>query len=138
MGRGRVCPARGRGLLVAGALLPFALGATLALATGRVTPLQATRLLAGLPFVAILMAVGLASLRGRRAWAAGAAALGALLSFLTLALARPGYEASPTQALAREVGALPLGRDRRRRSNGRSTCWRWRRGTCPARSSCGP
>ena len=40
-------PARARGLLVPGALLPFVLGATLALATGRVTPLQAPRLLAG-------------------------------------------------------------------------------------------
>jgi 4-amino-4-deoxy-L-arabinose transferase-like glycosyltransferase len=96
-------PARARGLLVAGALVPFALGATLALATGRVTPLQATRLLAGLPFVAVLMAVGLASLRGLRAWATGAAALGALVWFLTLALVRPDYEISPTQALAREL-----------------------------------
>jgi len=109
-------PARARGFLVAGALVPFALGATLALATGRVMPLQATRLLAGLPFVAVLMAVGLASLRGLRAWAAGAAAFGALVSFLTLALVRPAYETSPTQALARGVArALPLGRHRGRR-----------------------
>jgi hypothetical protein len=102
-------PARARGLLVAGALVPFALGATLALATGRVMPLQATRLLAGLPFVAVLMAVGLASLRGLRAWAAGAAAFGALVSFLTLALVRPAYETSPTQALAREVARCRSG-----------------------------
>ena len=72
-------------------------------------PLQATRLLAGLPFVAVLMAVGLASLRGLRAWAAGAAALGALVSFLTLALVRPDYETSPTQALAREVARCRSG-----------------------------
>ena len=49
------------------------------------------------------MAVGLASLRERRAWAAGAAVVGALASFLTLALVRPDYETSPTQALAREI-----------------------------------
>ena len=102
-------PARARGLLVAGAVVPFALGATLALATGRVMPLQAMRLLAGLPFVAVLMAVGLASLRGLRAWAAGAAAFGALVSFLTLALVRPDYETSPTQALAREVARCRSG-----------------------------
>jgi hypothetical protein len=102
-------PARPRELLLAGALLPFALGATLALATGRVTPLQASRLLAGLPFVAVLMAVGLASLRGLRAWATGAAAFGALVSFLTLALARPDTETSPTQALAREVARCRSG-----------------------------
>jgi hypothetical protein len=100
---GASLPARGRWPLVAGALLPFALGATLALATGRVTPLQAPRLLAGLPFLAILVAVGLASLRGLRAWAAGAAVGGALVSFLTLALVRPDDDTSPTQALAREV-----------------------------------
>ena len=102
-------PARPRELLLAGALLPFALGATLALATGRVTPLQASRLLAGLPFVAVLMAVGLASLRGLRAWAAGAAVFGALVSFLTLALVRPDTETSPTQALAREVARCRSG-----------------------------
>ncbi len=102
-------PARVRGLLVAGALLPFALGATLALATGRVTPLQATRLLAAIPFVALLMAAGLASLARWRAWVAGAAVGGALLSFLTLALVRPDYETSPTQALAREVARCRSG-----------------------------
>ena len=102
-------PARARGLLVAGALLPFALGATLALATGRVTPLQASRLLAALPFVAILMAVGLASLRGLPAWAAGAAAGGALVSFLTLTLLQPDYEVSPKQALARELARCGSG-----------------------------
>ncbi len=96
-------PARARGLLVGGAALPFALGATLALATGRVTPLQATRLVAALPFLALLMATGLASLRGWRAWAAGSAVSGALLAFLALALARPGYETSPTRAVARQI-----------------------------------
>jgi hypothetical protein len=81
-------PPRARGLLVAGAVLPFAIGATLALATGRVLPLQATRLLAALPFLALLAATGLASLRGWRAWAAGTAVGGALVAFLSLALAR--------------------------------------------------
>jgi len=96
-------PARLRGLLVAGAALPFALGAALALVTGRVMPLQATRLLAALPFVALLMAAGLASLRGWRAWIAGATVGGALVAFLALALARPDYETSPRQAVARGV-----------------------------------
>ena len=81
-------PARPRGLLVAGVLLPFALAAVLALTTGRVTPLQAQRLVAALPFVALLMASGLASLRGLLAWAAGTAVLGTLAAFLALALAR--------------------------------------------------
>ena len=102
-------PARARALFVAGALLPLALGATLALATSRVAPLQAARLLAALPFVAVLMAVGLASLRGLRAWATGAAALGALVWFLTLALVRPDYETSPTHALARELARCRSG-----------------------------
>ena len=96
-------PARPRGLLVAGAVLPFALGATLALVGGRVTPLQATRLLAALPFLALLMAAGLASLRGGRAWMAGATGGGALVAFLGLALGRPSYETSPTRAVARDV-----------------------------------
>lgn len=96
-------PGRERGLAVAGAALPFLLGAALALAAGRVTPLQATRLVAALPFLVLLTASGLASLRGRRAWAAGAVAGGALLAFLALALARPAYEDSPKRALAGEV-----------------------------------
>jgi mannosyltransferase len=102
-------PARPRALLVAGATLPFALGAALALATGRVTPLQATRLLAALPFLAVLTAAGLASLRGWRAWLAGAATGATLAAFLGLALARPGYETSPTRALARRVAACATG-----------------------------
>jgi hypothetical protein len=81
-------PARPRGLLLAGAFVPFALGAAMALVTGRVTPLQANRLLAALPFVALLMASGLASLSGTRAWAAGTAVAGTLAAFLALALAR--------------------------------------------------
>ncbi len=102
-------PARVRGLLVAGVLVPFVLGAILALATGRVTPLQASRLLAALPFLTTLMAVGLASLRGLRAAVAGAAALGALVSFLALALVHPAGEVSPTQALAEALGHCPPG-----------------------------
>jgi mannosyltransferase len=81
-------PPRARRLLVAGAVLPFAVGATLALATARVLPLQATRLLAALPFLALLTATGLASLRGWRAWAAGTAVAGSLAALLSLALAR--------------------------------------------------
>lgn len=81
-------PPRARVLLVAGASLPFALGATLALFTGRVTPLQASRLIAALPFTALLTAAGLASLRGARAWAAGTAVLGSLAASLALALGR--------------------------------------------------
>ena len=81
-------PARMRTWLLAGAVLPFVLGAALALAIGRVLPLQAIRLLAALPFVALLMASGLASLRGRLGWAAGTAVLATLAAFLALALAR--------------------------------------------------
>jgi hypothetical protein len=89
MVRGAVLlPARPRGLLVAGVLLPFALGAALAVATGRVMPLQAQRLVAALPFAALLMAAGLASLRGARAWAVGTLVAGSLVGFLVLELAR--------------------------------------------------
>jgi 4-amino-4-deoxy-L-arabinose transferase-like glycosyltransferase len=94
---------RTRALLVAGAALPFLLGLALAPALGRVTPLQAHRMLAGLPFVAVLMAVGLASLRGLRAWVAGAAAGGTVAAFLALALLRPASEISPTSLTVREV-----------------------------------
>jgi hypothetical protein len=96
-------PRRARELLVAGTALPFLLGFALALAAGRVTPLQAHRLVAALPFVALLLAVGLASLRGWRAWVAGVTVGGTVVAFLALALARPGYETSPTQARARAV-----------------------------------
>jgi mannosyltransferase len=98
-------PARPRSLLVAGALLPFALGATLALATGRVTPLQSTRLLAALPFLAVLAARGLASLRGWRGWVSGLVVGATTVAFLSLALARPGHGTSPTSADARQVAA---------------------------------
>jgi hypothetical protein len=73
-----------------GAVLPFALGAALAVATGRVAPLQAGRLLAALPFLAVLTAAGLASLRGWRARAAGLAVAATLSAFLALALVRSG------------------------------------------------
>jgi hypothetical protein len=89
MARGaRALPSRSRALLVAGAALPFVFAAAMALASGRVTPLQASRLLAALPFVVLLLAAGLGSLRGRSAWAAGGAVLGALAVFLSLSLAR--------------------------------------------------
>ena len=87
-GAARLAP-RARLVLVGGAVLPFAVGVALSLATGRVLPLQASRLLAALPFVALLLAVGLASLSGWRAWAAGAAVAGTLVGFLLLALTRP-------------------------------------------------
>jgi len=90
-------------LLAAGAALPFLVGVALALGTGRVTPLQAHRMLAALPFVAVLTAVGLASLRGLRAWAAGGVVGGTLAAFLALALVRAGHETSPSRATAREV-----------------------------------
>jgi hypothetical protein len=110
MARGAVrLPRRERGLLVAGAALPFLLGFALALAAGRVTPLQAHRLVAALPFVALLLAVGLASLRGWRVWVAGVSVGGTVVAFLALALARPGYETSPTQATAREVARCRTG-----------------------------
>lgn len=96
-------PRRARGLLIAGAALPFLLGFALAQAAGRVTPLQAHRLVAAVPFAALLLAAGLASFRGWRAWAAGLVVGGAVAGFLALALARPGYETSPTQATAREA-----------------------------------
>jgi 4-amino-4-deoxy-L-arabinose transferase-like glycosyltransferase len=81
-------PARPRGLLVAAAVLPFAFGAALALTGGRVMPLQAQRLVAALPFAALLLAAGLASLRGACAWSAGALVIGSLVAFQALALAR--------------------------------------------------
>jgi hypothetical protein len=79
-------PRRLRGLLVAGALVPIVLGAVLAVVTGRVAPMQADRLMAAIPFVVWLMAAGLASLRGRAAWATGLAVAGTLAFFQALAL----------------------------------------------------
>ncbi len=81
-------PVRWRALLLAGTFAPVALGAVMALVAGRVSPLQANRLLAALPFVAVLMASGLASLGRARAWAAGTLVGGALAAFLALALTR--------------------------------------------------
>ncbi len=97
------------GLLAAGAGLPFLLGLALAPAIGRVTPLQAHRMLPGLPFVAVLVAVGLASLRGWRSWAGGVVVGGAVAAFLALALVRPGTEVSPTWHTAREIAVCREG-----------------------------
>jgi hypothetical protein len=77
--------ARPRWLLLAGALIPFVVGAAMALVTGRVAPLQADRLLAALPFVVLLLGCGLASLHGVRAWAAGSVVVGSLAAFMALA-----------------------------------------------------
>ncbi|HSD65276.1 MAG TPA: glycosyltransferase family 39 protein [Vicinamibacteria bacterium] len=96
-------PRRTRGLLVAGAASPFLLGIALALASGRVAPLQAHRLVAALPFLVLLAAGGLASWRDLRAWVAGIVAVGTVATFLALALARPGRDTGPTRNLAREV-----------------------------------
>lgn len=102
-------PRRERALLVAGTALPFLIGIALAPAVGRVTPLQAHRMLAALPFLALLMAIGLASLRGLGAWAAGVAVGGTVAAFLALALVRAGHETSPTRATAREVARCRAG-----------------------------
>jgi hypothetical protein len=102
LGASRVEP-RTRALLVAGAALPFLLGLALAPALGRVAPLQAHRMIAGLPFVAVLMAIGLASLRGLGASMAGAAVGGTVAAFLALALLWPAREVSPRSITARKV-----------------------------------
>lgn len=86
-GASRLQP-RSRWLLVTGALVPFVVGAAMALVTGRVAPLQADRLLAALPFLVLLLGCGLASLRGARAWAAGGVVLGSLAAFVGLSLTR--------------------------------------------------
>jgi hypothetical protein len=96
-------PRRPRVLLVAAAGLPFLVGVALAAATGRVAPLQAHRMLPALPFAALLAAQGLASLRGLRAWAAGALVGGSVAASLGLALALGVHETSPTRAAALEV-----------------------------------
>jgi hypothetical protein len=64
-------------------------------------------MLAGLPFVAVLVAVGLAALRGWRAWAAGAVVGGTIAAFLGLALGHPATEASPRWRTARDVADCP-------------------------------
>jgi hypothetical protein len=96
-------PIRLRLLLLAGAGLPFLAGAALAQATGRVAPLQAHRMLPALPFAALLAAVGIGSLRGPRAWAAGGLAGGAVAASLGLALGLGAHETSPTRAVAVEI-----------------------------------
>ena len=55
------------------------------------------------PFLALLTATGLASLRGGSARAAGLVVAGTTAAFLGLALGRPSYETSPTRAVARDV-----------------------------------
>jgi hypothetical protein len=102
-------PRRERALLVVGTALPFLVGIALAPAVGRVTPLQAHRMLAALPFLAVLMAIGLASLRGPGAWAASVAVGGTVAAFLALALVRGGNEISPTRATAREIARCRAG-----------------------------
>lgn len=82
----RRAPRRAAALAVAGTLLPFALGAVAAVATRHVAPLQAHRQLASLPFAALLLAAGLASLRWRGAWAAGTLVVASQLAFLGLIL----------------------------------------------------
>jgi hypothetical protein len=75
-----------RWLLLGGVAVPFALGALLALLTGRVTPLQAGRMIVALPALLVLAGAGLASLRGRALVATAAMVLGATTLFLGLAL----------------------------------------------------
>jgi hypothetical protein len=85
----RRLPARPRGLLLGGVAVPFALGALLAVLTGRVTPLQAGRMIAALPSLLALVAVGLASLRGWRLAASSCVVFGVTALFLSLALSSP-------------------------------------------------
>jgi hypothetical protein len=93
---GRRLEAAPRRLLVGGVVLPFALGAVLALLTGTVAPLQAHRMLPALPFLAVLVAVGLAGLPPRLRWGTSATIVGIVAIFLFLALAASPREASPT------------------------------------------
>jgi hypothetical protein len=76
-------------LFLGGMGVPFAAGALLALLTGRVTPLQAGRMIAALPPLVALMAVGLASLRGWRLAVTAGLLVGATALSLTLALVAP-------------------------------------------------
>lgn len=78
-------PPRTRGLLAAGALAPFSLAALVAVTTGTVAPMQADRLLAALPFTALLLGTGIASIPGRASWGAGFAVVAWLACFLALA-----------------------------------------------------
>jgi hypothetical protein len=102
-------PRRERTLLVAGTALPFLVGVALAPAVGRVTPLQAHRMLAALPFVAPLMAVALASLRGLRALLAGATVGATVAAFLVLALVGSAHHASPRRETARALDRCRAG-----------------------------
>lgn len=79
-------PARPRWLFLGAVAVPFALGALLALLTGRVTPLQAGRMIAALPALIVLAGTGLASLRGGRLVAVSVVVLGATTLFLGLVL----------------------------------------------------
>ena len=99
----RSTPPRLRWLLASGTALPFALGAVLALSTGRVTPLQAARLVDALPFLAALTGAGIASLVARTAALAGSAVATGLLTFLALALTAHSTPSSPRQATAEVV-----------------------------------
>jgi hypothetical protein len=85
----RALPTRTRALFLGGMGVPFAAGALLALLTGRVTPLQAGRMIAALPPLVALMAVGLASLRGWRLAVTAGLLVGATTLSLTLALVAP-------------------------------------------------
>ena len=99
-----------RWLFLGGAALPFVLGAALALTTGTVASLQAHRLTPALPFLAILVGLGLVSLPRRRGWGAGAVVVGSVVAFLGLTLTAAPRESSPTRDLAREiVGCRPPG-----------------------------
>jgi hypothetical protein len=81
---GMEVPPRTRGLLVTGALAPSSLAAVVAVTTGTVAPMQADRLLAAVPFTALLLGNGIASIPGRAGWAAGLAVAGLLVFFLAL------------------------------------------------------
>jgi hypothetical protein len=90
-------------LLACGALLPPVLAMAGALALGRVTPLQAHRLLPALPFVALLMAVGTGTLAGARCRLASALGMAVVATGLTLVLAAPGDPTPPLRATAEVV-----------------------------------
>jgi mannosyltransferase len=96
-------PRSRRVLLLSAAFLPFVLGATLSLSSGHVTPLQASRLVPALPFLAVLVAAGTASLPGRRGVLVALGYAVALALFLALSLTAPPAEHSPTRATAAAV-----------------------------------
>lgn len=92
-------------LLLAGMLLPFAVGSALALWTGQVTPLQAPRMLPAAPFATLLVASGLGALEGWRAASARVVVFGSTAALLGLALLSPPVETSPSSAVARTIAA---------------------------------